>query len=546
MQTDFFQKLRTLASHQHARWYLFGLILVVGIFLRTYQFREWLYFYPDQARDAMIAEDVIAGRSDWPLIGPIAKSTKFRIGPIYYDFQIISGEIFGTGPDKMAYPDLFFGILSIPLFYIFLRRYWGDGRSLLLTGLYAVSFYAVHYSRFAWNPNPIPFFVLLFLLALLQFLEHEGKTKFWWALLLGIAVGVGIQLHTLLIVLFPLVFVVVGILLLRRNRRLWGHFALAIVVALVLNTAQIRYEFNHNFSNTKAFFNVSSDTTSKSGAAAWLGNAWLDVLGHAEASAQILSASGDPDQLIFPQLIEHPGRYSHQFGVVSYGAIVAGIVLSLAFFILGCYRLWTVFRREQDLRRRQFLGLLILYGGLSFLSFLPLIDAFAPRYFIQIIFVPFVFLGLLADWLFAYTARYAPRVLAVIAIVLIAGNFLYASFQAEAHAAKDRSGPQYVVLGEIEPMAAYLATQVSAGSEVSFFAEGKYVQNYFKPMEYVLRPHGLTISRIKSPVDVPPEKPIFYLAESTSGKPASPLAGYVVTAYRNFGQLAWCRLDRLR
>ena len=308
MKQTFFQKFRSLSSRKRVRLYVLGFLLLVGIFLRTSHFREWLYFYPDQARDAMIAEDAISGKSEWPLIGPIAKSTKFRIGPIYYDFQIIAGEIFGTGPDKMAYPDLFFGILSIPLLLVFLRRYFSDDRSIMLTGLYVVSFYAIHYSRFAWNPNPIPFFAILFLLALLEFLEHHEKTRIWWTLALGIALGVGVQLHTLLIVLFPTTALVVGVFLIRKHPRIWKHFVVALGVAFALNTAQIRYEIQHDFINTQLFFAISSDTTSKSGASAWLGNAWLDVLGHAEATAQILSGSGDPDQLIFPQLLQHPGR----------------------------------------------------------------------------------------------------------------------------------------------------------------------------------------------------------------------------------------------
>jgi len=69
---------------------LFCGIFLVGIFLRTYHFRQWLYFYPDQARDLMLTQDVLAGKAAWPLLGPIAASTPFKLGPIYYYFQIIS------------------------------------------------------------------------------------------------------------------------------------------------------------------------------------------------------------------------------------------------------------------------------------------------------------------------------------------------------------------------------------------------------------------------------------------------------------------------
>src|SRR5476651_1620359 len=81
-------------------WILAAIILV-GVFLRTYRFHDWLYFYPDQARDLMIVKDYLAGKIPLPLLGFIAAITKFQLGAMYYYFQITSGRIFGTFPQTM-------------------------------------------------------------------------------------------------------------------------------------------------------------------------------------------------------------------------------------------------------------------------------------------------------------------------------------------------------------------------------------------------------------------------------------------------------------
>ena len=134
--------------------WILAVIILVGIFLRAYNFHDWLEFRNDQSRDAFLVRDVIDGNLAWPLLGPKMSFTgtlynsdeanAFHLGPMYYYFQIISAKIFGDYPDKLAYPDLLFSILSIPLLYFFLNIYFSRKLSLSLTGLYAISDYFIH------------------------------------------------------------------------------------------------------------------------------------------------------------------------------------------------------------------------------------------------------------------------------------------------------------------------------------------------------------------------------------------------------------------
>ncbi len=57
-----------------------ALILLAGVFLRTYAFHDWLRFSGDQARDAAIIRAAIEHEAPLPLLGPLAGGTNFFIG----------------------------------------------------------------------------------------------------------------------------------------------------------------------------------------------------------------------------------------------------------------------------------------------------------------------------------------------------------------------------------------------------------------------------------------------------------------------------------
>ncbi|HHE46031.1 MAG TPA: phospholipid carrier-dependent glycosyltransferase, partial [Candidatus Moranbacteria bacterium] len=231
------------------------LIILLGIFLRAYHFHDWLTFNPDQARDAMLVENVLKGKSSWIMLGPEAGNTHFDLGPWFYHLEILSAKIFGNTPDKLAYPDFIFSILTILLFYILIKRYFSQKISLLLTFFLSISYFMIRYSRFAFNPNSVPFFLLLFFLGSLYLLEKKKK-KWWGAILTGIGIGVGIQLHAILIFTLPTVAGLVFFYLFFKKESLktiLKEICLVVLLILITNSGQIIYSFNHGNSNLHRF-----------------------------------------------------------------------------------------------------------------------------------------------------------------------------------------------------------------------------------------------------------------------------------------------------
>ena len=515
-----------------------ALIMAVGIFLRTYHFHDWLYFYPDQARDVMVVKDFLGGKSSLPLMGFRAASTSFDLGAMYYYFQIASGKLFGMAPDTMAYPDLFFNILAIPLLYYFLKRYFKTNISLVLTGLYSISYFAIEYSRFAWNPNPMPFFVLLYLLSLWKFLTEKEKTNWGWIVGIGVAVGIGIQLHTILIFLLTSVSLIALIITLKSNWRLWKRWLAIIAIVLLLNTNQIVSETRHNFSNTKKLFKLSVGSTDNAGTVNEKYNPLaLDAVCHVQANTHIISSLGNKVECNY--LTIAVGMYKQKLlGIPIDAKKILEIAAGFLFSIFGYGLLIYFYCQEPDQKRKTFLGLICLYIGLSFAIIYPVISDAPLRYFLQVFFVPYLFLGFIFEFIRKkYSKIFVPAVFAASALI-IGFNFNTLLAEARLYATNDHSQPQYVVLGELEHMRDYIISQTNSSKTVYMIADGKYMQNYFYPLSYVLQEKDITLAReLKDLNAIPSNEPLFFVGKKVIGAQVDNTKGFPIRQYQNFGEI---------
>jgi len=236
------------------------LIIISGIFLRTYNLESWLFFQSDQARDLNLVNRAVNNGPGWlPLLGPKAGGTYLRLGPIFYYMEYVSVLIFGTNsPAIVVYPDLFFSILSLPLLFFFLREFFSKKYSLMLVAGYAFCFFEIQYARFAWNPNSLPFFNLLFFYAILKFFQTtKEKMKKWWVVLIGISYVIASQLHfvsllSLPIVLF-MVFLIRKIFFKDKHEKWLKYLAIILLICIIFYIPVILSDFQSHGNNTLNF-----------------------------------------------------------------------------------------------------------------------------------------------------------------------------------------------------------------------------------------------------------------------------------------------------
>lgn len=224
-------------------------ILLLGAYLRLYRIPEYMTFLGDEGRDMLVIKRMIVDHK-FTLLGPTASVGGFFLGPIYYYFMLPFVWISGMNPAGAAFMVAIFGVATIYLLYLLGRDMFDRQVGLIAAALYAVSPVVIAYSRSSWNPNLVPFFAVLLIYLLWKSVTLGKYTLLFW---IGMALGIGIQLHYLFLFLFP----VVGLwfLLYRRKTIPFKFYALGFLGFIVGYGPFLAFELRHGFPNTISIFN---------------------------------------------------------------------------------------------------------------------------------------------------------------------------------------------------------------------------------------------------------------------------------------------------
>jgi predicted membrane-bound mannosyltransferase len=107
-----------------------------------------------------------------------------------------------------------------------------------------VSPIAIEYGRFAWNPNPIPFFTIVFFYFLFRYLQKKEDMYFYLSVAFA---NFAFQLHCQGFILVAICFLV----LIYRPLRNFRHYLIPITLFVVLLSPFLIYELKTNFENTR-------------------------------------------------------------------------------------------------------------------------------------------------------------------------------------------------------------------------------------------------------------------------------------------------------
>jgi len=380
---------------------IFVAVVAAGIFLRVWHFHDWLFFKMDQARDAFLTRQVFEKGPGWlPLLGPKAGGTRLNLGPVFYYFQYIAAVLFhSVNPSTLAYPDLFFSILSIPLFYLLLKKYFDRNWSMILASAYALCFLAIEYSRFSWNPNALPFFNLLFFYSLLNVFDEKVKYRLRWIAVAGISFSISTQLHFLSFLTLPLVTLIFlwferkGI----QKYLDWKKIALFLAMVLVLYAPVLANEIYTHGSNSREFVAAIHSKASNHALRenitrdfSYFGQNWLTIL---------TGYIGKSDQ-------SWPAALTWIF------FIIPALVLNLKFY-----------REEKNAGKKKFLLLTFCWFVVYFLAYIPIAYDIRPRFFLPMITLPFMFAGYISQFFLRLEKRkkiiWASLAFAIPAIIIL-------------------------------------------------------------------------------------------------------------------------------
>lgn len=394
-------------------------ILVLGIFLRVYNFSDWLHFELDQARDAKVAVKAVEeGIGNLPLQGPRAAGSFLRLGPAFYYIEYLGAKFFGTTPAGVASGVLILSILTLPLFYFFVRRYFNSRISAGLLAIFSVSIFMVMYSRFAWNPNPIPFFMLLAAYSLLKVVDEGEKKRDWWMLVFAMAAGIGTQLHFLVFMILPTLAAI--FLLLKRPRLKILTWVASLLIVLFSYSPIIINDFKTGGENAQEFFAAvtkKSDKNDHSLVEKAIRNYTEHSLGH------FLIVSGQ-EQAEFLKIetrtkLSSPLDLKCDFGCRK--NIPLGIVAVL-FFTAGIFLLFRKSLSHKKGSKRDFLMICALWLVVALGIMTPLSYDIAPRFFLVTAPLAFVFLGLALEFSDSFFHR--RWISTALVVVLVGANLI--------------------------------------------------------------------------------------------------------------------------
>ncbi|NTU73719.1 phospholipid carrier-dependent glycosyltransferase [Candidatus Roizmanbacteria bacterium] len=240
------------------------LIVVVGAFFRLYRINDFATFLGDQGRDAIIVKR-IAMLEHFPAIGASMSLTAKNgssvfLGPFYYyllsPFQALSF----NNPLGLAVGTALINSISIIFVFLIARVFVKPSAALLAATLTALSFSNISLSRFAWNPNILPFFSLV---TLYFFIDSITKKRIWSFILFGAFCGMALQLHYIYLTFAPAYGAVI-LLLIAVKKLSWKQalkFGYSLAAFILVSSPLILFDLRHQFINSKAIISVLTSNT---------------------------------------------------------------------------------------------------------------------------------------------------------------------------------------------------------------------------------------------------------------------------------------------
>lgn len=204
-------------------------ILILGFGLRVlYLPQNALTFGYDQARDAFVAQQIIAG--DLKILGPPSSTPGLYHGVLYYYFLAIPYAI-SQNPIIAAYFLSFFNALGVfVIYYLGLLLTKKQNVGLLAAFFYAISFEATQYAAWLSNPTLAYVTVPLFYLGLWAWLSEKKR---WGPAVSALGLGLSVQAEVFL--LYHAVPLLIWIYLVRKQIKIRQIFEFGGI--LVLSTA---------------------------------------------------------------------------------------------------------------------------------------------------------------------------------------------------------------------------------------------------------------------------------------------------------------------
>lgn len=236
--------MQRFSSYFKKRPHLFilGLILLIGLFFRSYQIVERFEFAHDGDLYSWIVKDIIIDHHP-RLIGQLTSAPGIFIGGLFYYLLIPFFLLTKMDPIGVTGFGVIIGLLTIISYYSILTRLFNRTSGLIAAFLHAVLITSIGFDRWIVPTLPTKLWAIWYLYTLIMI----SRGNFSVLPILGILIGLIWHIH---IALVSTLLVVPVSLFISRKIPSKKILLFSITTFFITSLPLILFEFRHNFSQT--------------------------------------------------------------------------------------------------------------------------------------------------------------------------------------------------------------------------------------------------------------------------------------------------------
>lgn len=237
------------------------LIIFMGIWMRIGGILSNSFpFTYDVGRDMLAVSKIVSGNP--PLIGATTGLSGIFYGPWWYYILSIPFFVSGGNPQFIAFFIVLTGILTIILIYCLGKKIGGTFLGLTLAYFVSFSPVMIGISSQIWNPNLIPFFIVLVLLLIDKiFISSKKNVAKKYFVFFGLFLGLILDLEIVFGVLF-IIGISTSIIILFRNKIKIRQLAFILSGFLLILLPRLVFELRHNFLMTRKIIEYATEALS--------------------------------------------------------------------------------------------------------------------------------------------------------------------------------------------------------------------------------------------------------------------------------------------
>lgn len=372
---------------------LFIVSIAIATFLSLYRLPQLMPFIGDQGWFYLSARDMLT-TGNIPLVGIASSHPWLHQGALWTYLLAGTLALFNFHPVSGAYLTIGFHLLTILFIFLIGSRMFSERVGGMAALLYATSPLTTFFARMPYHTSPIPFFTLIYLFALYQWVK--GNKNYFPMIIASLAL-----LYNLEIATFLLTIVFVGIFLFGIwKKKSWAksilHFkfyVLSFLAFVIPMLPMLVYDLGHGFPQTFKFL-------------VWIGYKMLVFFGYPPLHPEIASAD---IRSVFIFLGE-----AYQKLIYSPSGLVA--------FTIGIFSFGFFYKKIFDqMRSKKYQIEFMLVGIIFVVSLAGIIatkttsDAYIPILFPLIIFITALFF----DRLLQRRVQLTPVVWLILGIIVV-------------------------------------------------------------------------------------------------------------------------------